>query len=435
MPKRTSRRLTDLVCRQLRLAPGKNRAEVTDSEPHGLALRLSGSGLKTWWLRYGPIGSQRRYRLGQYPAMRLDAAREAARALLAQVDQGSDPQGERRADRLAETFGELATDWLAQAQRRKRPRSYAEDVRKLKVEVLPSWEKRRLESLRRRDVLHLLERIATERGGVCSNRTRSLIHAIFAYGVRQELLEANPASSVPKLHVERPRERVLTRSEVAALWRALDSEHPVVASAWRLILLTAQRPGEVQSMRWDDLTRGEGSNSWWQLRGTVAKSGTGHRVPLSNLAVSVIESLRPLTGSTPWVLSYRQGKQLGNLAKSTPRIISRAGLPHFTPHDLRRTAATWLGELGFRPDLIDTLLGHTLSRITRTYNRATYDPEKRQAVDILAREVRGLLAIAAETTASPAGAATSGGLACEPGTGAPLPSASVLQFLPGSTRR
>jgi integrase len=116
-------------------------------------------------------------------------------------------------------------------------------------------------------------------------------------------------------------------------------------------------------------------------------------VPLSPQALAVVEALRPLTGTTEWVLASRaDGKRLTWLSHSSARLREWSGLDHFTPHDLRRTAATWLGRHGVRPDTIDQLLNHAAGRITRTYNRAGYDTEKRQAVVLLGELLEGALA-------------------------------------------
>jgi integrase len=235
---------------------------------------------------------------------------------------------------------------------------------------------------------------ARKRGGVCSNRTLALVRGVFQYAVDREELEANPALRIPRRHLyaETPRERVLAEEEVRLLWSLFDRLQPTVAAAWRLILLTAQRPGEVLSMRWRDLER-DSRGSWWNLPAELTKTNRAHRVPLSPQAVAVIEVLRPLTGSTEWVLaSHADGKRLTWLSHSSARLRKWSGLEHFTPHDLRRTAATWLGRHGIRPDTIDQLLNHAAGRITRTYNRAGYDTEKRQAVVRLGELVDGVLA-------------------------------------------
>src|SRR5205823_14165891 len=139
------------------------------------------------------------------------------------------------------TFGFLAACYLEEhAKRNKRLRAWKEDERKLGVEVLPVWGSRPAAEIRRADVRELLERIAAERGGVCANRTRTLIHRVFTFGIEKERIEANPVYGVKRLFTETPRERVLSEEEILALWPLFDRLQPAVAAAWRLVLLTAQ---------------------------------------------------------------------------------------------------------------------------------------------------------------------------------------------------
>jgi integrase len=395
--RRTTASLTDL---QIRAEMKGTRVELMDGDVPGLGLRVLPSGRKFWFLRYGPRGGRRRITFGEYPALSLAKARDKARELLAGVKvHGRDPMAERKAAREARrkaktaTFAALAAFYVEQyAKPRKRLRARKEDERKLRVEVLPVWGSRPAAEIRRADVRELLERIAAERGGVCANRTRALLSKVFAFGVEKERVESNPVYAVKRVYVEAPRERVLTEEELRVLWPLFDRLQPTVAAAWRLILLTAQRPGEVLAMRWRDLER-DSRGSWWNLPAELTKTNRAHRVPLSPQALAIIEALRPLTESTGWVLASRaDGKRLTWLSHSSARLRAWSELPHFTPHDLRRTAATWLGRSGVRPDTIDQLLNHAAGRITRTYNRAGYDAEKRQAVILLGELVEGVLA-------------------------------------------
>jgi integrase len=398
--RRSTDHLTDRRIRSLKAAPEGQRTELMDGAVPGLGMRVSPTGRKSWFLRYGPQEARRRIVLGPYPALTLDAARNKARELVAGVKMSDrDPLAEREAARAARrqaetaTFEALAAFYLEEhAKRRKRLRGWQEDERKLRVEVLPVWGSRSASEIRRADVRSLLERIAAERGGVCANRTRALLSKVFSFGIEKERVEANPVYGVKKLYEEKPRERVLTEEELSILWPLLDRLQPTVAGAWRLILLTAQRPGEVLAMRWRDLER-DSRGWWWNLPAELTKTHRAHRVPLSPQALAVIEALRPLTESTGWVLASRaDGKRLTWLSHSSARLREWSGLEHFTPHDLRRTAATWLGRSGVRPDTIDQLLNHAAGRISRTYNRAGYDAEKRQAVIVLGELVEGVLA-------------------------------------------
>lgn len=386
--------------RILTLKADSQRVEVMDGKVSGLGIRVYPSGSKSWFLRYGPLEARQRIVLGPYPTLSLKSARDKAEELLSGVKtSGRDPMAERKAERTARrkaetaTFEALAARYLEEhAKRHKRLRAWQEDERKLRVEVFPAWDSRPAAEIRRADVRELLEKIAVERGGVCANRTRALLSKVFSFGVEQERVEANPVYGVKRLYMEKPRERVLTEDELGTLWPLFDRLQPAVSAAWRLIQLTAQRPGEVLSMRWRDLER-DSRGWWWNIPAELTKTNRAHRVPLSPQALAVIEALRPLTGSTEWVLASRaDGKRLTWLSHSSARLREWSGLEHFTPHDLRRTAATWLGRSGVRPDTIDQLLNHAAGRISRTYNRAGYDAEKRQAVVLLGSLVEGVLA-------------------------------------------
>ncbi len=182
--------------------------------------------------------------------------------------------------------------------------------------------------------------------------------------------------------------------EIRALWPLLDRLEPAVAAAWRLILVTAQRPGEVLSHALaGSLSRtpaAGGGTFPAELTKTNAR-GTASRCRHRRSRWST--ALRPLTSASEWVLASRaEGKRLTWLSHSSARLRAWSGLPHFTPHDLRRTAATWLGRSGVRPDTIDQLLNHVAGRITRTYKSASYDAEKRQAVVLLGELVAAVLA-------------------------------------------
>ncbi len=411
MPRRADTILTDTAVKNLR--PAAKRYEVRDASRPGFGVRVELDGRKVFFQRFGTRG-ERRLTLGTYSgadSYGLAKARTDADKARQDYKDGKDPIAAKREQRRQErherearkavsegrpapgTFSDLAERYLRDARRRRRERSVRESERKLTVEVLPSWGTRTVAEIRRADVLRLIEE-ARKRGGVCSNRTLALVRSAFQFAVDREELDANPALRIPRrfLYAEKPRERVLSEVEIGALLPLFDRLQPAVSAAWRLILLTAQRPGEVLSMRWRDLER-DSLGWWWNIPADLTKTSRAHRVPLSPQALAVIEALRPLTGSTEWVFASRaEGKRLTWLSHSSARLREWSGLEHFTPHDLRRTAATWLGRSGVRPDTIDQLLNHAAGRISRTYNRAAYDAEKRQAVVLLGSLVESVLA-------------------------------------------
>jgi integrase len=166
---------------------------------------------------------------------------------------------------------------------------------------LPAFGFRQLVDIRRRDVRELVEDIARKRNApIMANRTLGVLSRMFNFALEREWIEANPAARIPEPGEERSRDRVFTNEELRELWTALSSlaisEEPdsdverseplpdkpprritrATAQAFQVQLLTAQRPGEVRSMRWTDVDLATG---WWSIPSTVAKNAKPHRVP------------------------------------------------------------------------------------------------------------------------------------------------------------
>jgi integrase len=295
--------------------------------------------------------------------------------VLYDVARGSDPQERKQAERRAESFGDLAADYLERYAKRYKE-TWREDQRKLETDILPYWQDRRAKGIKRKDVVQILERIVERGSPVAANRTLALISRIFNFGVDEEIVDYNPAQRVRPPHRETARERVLTGSEIRRIWEALEEMHPVMASTFKLRLLTAQRGVEVLSMRWLDL-----DGEWWTISGEVTKNGLAHRVPLSPQALAVIDRLRPLTEGSEWVFASPKKPQAHIVAvrKGCLRLCEETGC-HFTPHDLRRTAASHMTSMGISRLVVSKILNHVEQGITAVYDRHSYDGEKREAL-------------------------------------------------------
>lgn len=410
-----SRRLTaDRTIKALRTA--QKQEDFQDSELPGFGVRVFASGRRSFFVRYGGRGQRRRFDLGAYPAVSLQAARSRAIVILGQVETGSDPQKDKEAERAAETFAELAEIYLRYARGparsssmeaephypAPRKKSWREDKRKLEMDLLPMWGTRKIRDIGRKDIIELVENIAEGGGGgrrspgtpapVSANRVLALVSRLFSFAVDREFIDLNPAYRLRKPAKERSRERWLTEAEAARVWRALDGFQPFTAAAWRLILLTGQRPGEVTRLRWTDLDS-DRTGTWWTIPAEYSKNGLSNRVPLSIRAVEIIETLRPWSGDGEWILrSRRDRKRLAWLSQSTARLNNATGLPHFTPHDLRRTTSTWLQMWGIAPHVIDALQNHKPRGVRSVYQRATFGLEIRTAVELLGERLSNLTA-------------------------------------------
>jgi integrase len=188
----------------------------------------------------------------------------------------------------------------------------------------------------------------------------------------------------------RRRQRVLSRDELATLLPVLAASDRPYAAALRFMLLTLARREEVCSACWKDVDLDAGT---WTIAET--KNGQPHVVPLPRQAVALVRALLPADGKAKpaaLIFATSTGKPLGNWDRETKAIMEASGTEGWTRHDLRRTGATMLGEMGELPDIIEAALNHVAIRsaLAATYNRARYRPQVATALQRLADALEGI---------------------------------------------
>lgn len=364
------------------------RTDYFDQKCTGLGLRVSPSGTKTWFFMYRPKGRSKKARLslGRYPALSLADARESAAEKSLMVSRGQDPADDRRAQKAAPAFAELACEYIDK-HAKERKRSWREDERVIARELLPVWGHLKAHEITRRDVIALLDKIVARGSGIQANRTLALIRKIFNWGISRDLVEGNPCYQVPSPAKEHQRDRVLTESEIQALWGAFEQQAPLMAALFKLRLVTAQRGGEACSMRWQNVDL---ENGWWTIPAERAKNGISHRVPLSGLAISILRPLHESRGESEWVFPspVKSAGHIANVQKAAERIREIAGVDDFVPHDLRRTAASYMTSMKVPRLVVSKILNHVEPGVTRVYDRYSYDEEKREALNLWAGRLR-----------------------------------------------
>lgn len=214
----------------------------------GFGVRVSPAGRKSWIIMYRFHGRVRRVTIGPYPYVSLADARARAKAVVTQVFQGTDPAAIKAAERLAETFAQLAEEYL-ERHAKPRKRTWREDERILKRELLPHWGKMKAKEVTRRDVRLLIDRVVERGVTTYANRIFALERKVFNFGLQRDIVDANPCQGLPQPAPEHRRDRVLSESELAVLWKEFEAERPLVAASYKLRLLTAQRGGEILGMR------------------------------------------------------------------------------------------------------------------------------------------------------------------------------------------
>ena len=367
--------------------PQAGQVDYWDAGLPGFGVRLSQGGRRSWIVMYRASGRKRRLTLGTSPPMALADARAEARAALVAAQKGGDPAYEKRASKKAETFTQLA-DLYVQEYAKPNKKSWRLDEKALHRDVVPRLGSRRAVDITRRDVRDVLDAIKGRGSPIQANRTFEMLRRLFNWAVGEDYLSDNPCRGITKPAKENRRDRVLRDEEIRAVWGALGGEPPLTAAVYKLRLITAQRGGEVMSMRREDL---DFNARWWIIPAERTKNGLSHRVPLSPQAIAVLERARAQERDLIWVFpSPIPGRHVEHLVQATRRIRERSGV-EFVPHDLRRTAASFMTSMGIPRLTVKKLLNHAERDVTATYDRHSYDQEKRHALEAWGRRLEEIV--------------------------------------------
>jgi integrase len=383
--------------------PARDQADHWDPSFPRFGLRISEQGRKVWVLRYrSKTGQHRRLTLGVYPHVSLADARRRARSALHAVASGKDPSAEKSAARAAETFAELATEYLKLhakapgADGKPRKKSWREDERIIDAELRPGWKHRKVRELTRRDIRALIDRVAQRPAPIMANRVLALIRKMLNFALEHDWIEANPAAKIQRPGAERARDRVLAEDEIRAVWASFETQSPLLRAFCQLRLLTAQRAGELREMRWADVEFSGDEDKptragWWTIPAEHSKNRLAHRVPLTNTSAMMLDALRPLSGDSTWVFpSPVRNQPVYEVKKVIQRVQAATGID-FRGHDLRRTAASRMAGAGVSRLVIAKVLNHAEQGVTAVYDRHSYDAEKQVALETWARVLHGIL--------------------------------------------
>ena len=391
-----------------------------------------------WYYKFA--GKMRTVRLGTWPSMSIAEIRKARNELRVQVEKGVDPVEANKASRLAEQSQAEANRLKAQADAadaiqtqqsrlaaqaaeqarmtvrqlfdrwhqldlRNRVMKGADVLRSFEADVFPLIGDLAAEDVRKTHIQGILDTIrarATEGRPRISTQKKTLsdMRQMFGWALERDYLQADPTAVIrkAKLGVSTERERVLSEAEVIELFQKL----PVsgLAETSRIALLiqlsTASRIGETLQAHWAHV---DFERRTWGIPAAIAKNGKAHTIALSEFAVQQFQILHSMTGLTPWLFPNSElkapvcpkstTKQVGDRQRyDKPLLTNRSQDAHalelpggrWVPHDLRRTAATMMVQLGVLPDVVEKCLNHTEpNKLKRIYQRASYEGPMRDA--------------------------------------------------------
>ena len=387
--------LTDRFVRALKASD--QRVEVGDAGCRGLSIRCTPAGVKTWTFAYKLNGRMRRITFGEYPAVGLSEARTQADERRGQRGAGKDPRALQDAERAAQaqaalTFAELCERYI-EHRRSGGKISWKTDEGYLKRPKV-KFGGRPAVSLTKRELMDFFETIAgTSKSS--ANRTQSTVRTMLGWAADRDLIPSNFLAGLKKVGgKENEKDRVLTGEEIRAFLALLADPDGKVTETVRLalkgILLTAQRPGEVAGMMLSELHDLDGTAPHWIIpRLRTKNKKTEHTVPLSPVAVRLIrEALEISKGYAKskndmpvFASRFDEVTALArhSLSQAVRRIVNDKKFAKFTPHDLRRTAATLAQSLRVPREYVKALLNHKDGDVTAIYARWHMFQEKREA--------------------------------------------------------
>lgn len=411
---------------------GSSRTDY-DTTVQGFAIRVTGTGYKSFLFCYGKDGKEYRMPLGPYvPGTgAVDRYRTQAETLRSQVKQGGNPVDEaahksiiedaaRRAEaeeierndaeaeaaRLVEeqklTFDQLADRYIT--EHASKNRSHKATARRIDRYLRPVWGSRKVETLGKADAKRILNPIRAAGKKAEQLHVRALISGIFTFAIAEDLYVGNNPCAQLKKHDSDAldaRDRALqTPQELRALWALTDTTRRRarlsrdVAEGLRFVFLTGCRPGEAGGLRWSELDLD--AAEWTKPRSEVGRSKTG-RPDVIPLVPPLVAMLRARQGNdSPFVWPSGRSKRVANGGgpgaltpammaaglRSVRPLLARMGVETFKPHDVRSTVATGLGRLQVAPHIIERILNHAKKGVTtKHYMFYEYLPEKRDALE------------------------------------------------------
>ncbi|MFN3311845.1 MAG: tyrosine-type recombinase/integrase [Hyphomonas sp.] len=360
--------------------------QIFDTDVRGFSITIYPSGNRAFTLDYRIAGRQRRMTIGRWPEWNTVAARERAKELRRDIDEGIDPLSLRETSREAPRVNDMITRYLAEHTPHLAARNAADQHTIMHKLVAPDWGKKLVTEITKADVEKLLTKIAAGRARpsktkpnnrarklqgtkptpVRANRVGEALRKMFTLAIGWGMRTDNPASGFRR-RIENERERFLTPEEIGRLAKALDAaKDQRAAGIIRLCMLTGARSGEVRQARFEQFNLDLGS---WSKPAATTKQRKIHRIPISaDVAAIVRQRALLVPRGNQWLFpGDTPGQPVKEIRRFWIGIQTEAKLPDVRIHDLRHTFASLLVSGGASLEMIGKLLGHTQMQTTQRY--------------------------------------------------------------------
>ena len=414
-----------------KLKPGRKRYAKRVSR--NLYVIVQPGGSKSWAARFGgekivlgpvlPLGQE----MAGPPTIGIPLSLAAARYLVMQMfvqrEGGRDPVNEHRAAKQrrrteikqaeANSFSILVRQY-ADEHARPKNRKWRYTLKQLGLDypkdggeptetkngLAQRWRERDVRTIEGSDIFSVVDEarrrgtpgLARRKKGLSEGRARDLHTALgsaFAWLHENRFIKTNPCIGVKRPSSGQARERWLNNDEIIRFWHGCDAIHPTFAKVFRFLLLTGCRLREISALRWTELQENE-----LHLPGARTKNKKPHTVPLSPLALSIINAMPRIEGC-PYPFTTNGKTPISGWSKIKKQLDAAMGNPEpWRLHDLRHTAATGMNKLGIRPDVIELAVNHVSGvrgGIAGRYNHDAMMPERKAALLRWSRHIEGLV--------------------------------------------
>ena len=425
-------KLTAKSVRTIALPKGKTDHLIWDAEIPGFGLRLRAGGSRNWVFQYALGEKQRRLSLGAATPESFSSVkdkdgniklgiRDQAAQLHAKVKLGQDPAGDKTESRkrASDTFETIAKKYLAAKKQSTRPGTYTETERHI-LKHAKTLNGLQVAKIARRDIANLVGSIKNNSGPVAANRVRSTLSDFFSWAMSEGVdgIENNPVIGTNKSE-EASRERVLKDHELQAIWTHAGDDH--YGAIIKLLMLTGQRADEIASLQWSEI--GDVVVEAKRIAEAIklpsftiraielpperTKNKRPHIVPLSEPVAAILTAQQRRVDGDGTVREFvfgigQRGFSGWSRCKERldERIVKELGseLPHWTPHDLRRTMSTVMNDrLDVLPHVVEAILNHVSSQgsgksgVSGVYNKALYLRERVEALRLWADHLMRLV--------------------------------------------
>ena len=354
----------------------EKRIEYYDEKAAGLILRVTKTGHKSFAFRYWYDGKSKQITIGTYGDVTLGKARDIVRGTKKMrgykdmLRDGIDPISERQEARdhkpitLAEYIEHFKNDYVERKLKQSTQSTYKSRLNRVKA--YKKLSRLPLEKIAKPDVRKFLKDEAKD-NPINSNRLHSILSKLFNEAVMDGHIKENPIKGMPKLSNENTRAPVYSDDDIKEIWNAIGEEWQPVQGILKMLLLCGQRLGETSRMKWNDI-----QDDNWIIPITEQKTGKktkkNHIVPLTDLALNVLDEMKPINGTSEYVFASLRDKSkpMSHFFETTERIRNKTGLDDFRIHDLRHIVATEMIE----QDVPFTTVGDVLNHKALSGNNA-----------------------------------------------------------------